>query len=188
MLAICASPRRNGNAAKMLEIAAAQAKKSGYEVTYVDLYQKKIANCMGCMKCKQSGCCIIQDDIVPIREALLEAKLVVVSCPTYFANVTGPMKNVMDRLVAAVMDDNNSPIPKGKLSKSQKYLLMTTCSTPAPFDRIAGQSIGCIKAMREVFHVAGMKSAGTVIFAGTRNKEAIPTKIQKRIEKHIRNS
>ncbi|MEG2814535.1 MAG: NAD(P)H-dependent oxidoreductase, partial [Oscillospiraceae bacterium] len=75
------------------------------------------------------------DDLSLIREDLLTCDICIVAAPTYFANIPACLKNVLDRLVATVMDDNESLIPKPKLSKSQKYILMTTCSTPAPFDR-----------------------------------------------------
>lgn len=184
-LAILGSPRKNGNAAKMLNIAVENAKHSGYEIAFFNLYETKIELCKGCMACKRSGVCIIKDDIIPIREVLLACDLLIISSPTYFANVSAPIKNMFDRLVGAIMDDNNSPIPKPKLSHKQKYLLLVTCNTPFPFDRLAGQSSGCLKNMREFFHIAGMKSIGNVVFAGTRGKNQIPKQIIKQIENKI---
>jgi multimeric flavodoxin WrbA len=173
MLAILGSPREKGNIAKMLDIAVKQATANGYEVTFVNLYKKDIAYCTGCMGCKKTSVCVIKDDMQDIRKAFIQSDLIVMACPTYFANVTAPVKNMLDRLVGAVMDDNDSVIPKPKLSKKQKYILMTTCSTPFPFDRLAGQSTGCLKAMKEVMHISGMSCAGKVVFAGTRNKNQI---------------
>jgi len=185
MLAILASPRKNGNAAKMLDTAVQEARAKGYEVEFVDLYEKNIAWCKGCMKCKQQGSCVVDDDITRIGQFLSECDLVAVACPTYFANVTAPLKNTFDRLVAVVFDDNDSFIPKPKLSPKQKYLILVTCSTPPPFDKIAGQSTGTIKAITEFFNVSGMKRAGTVVFAGTRNKSRVPDKITSRIRSKI---
>ena len=139
------------------------------------------------MACKSTGICFIKDDIVRIREKLIKCNMVVLASPTYFANVTAPVKNMFDRLVGAVMDDNNSMIPKPKLSKNQEYVLMTTCTTPAPFDRIAGQSSGCLKAMKEVFHISGMKCREQIVFAGTRGKTELPKRVIKKIEKVINN-
>ncbi len=185
MLAILGSPKKAGNAAKMLDIAVKQGIDKGYEVTFIDLYQKDIAYCRGCMGCKTTGVCVIKDDIQEIRKGFVESDLIVISCPTYFANVTAPVKNMFDRLIGVVMDDNNSAIPKPKLRKCQKYILMTTCNTPFPFDRLAGQSIGCLRAMKEVMHISGMTCAGKVVFAGTRNKDEIPIRIIKKIKKLI---
>lgn len=181
MLAIMASPRKNGNAAKMLDIAINKARETGYMVEFVNLYEKNVAWCRGCMACKKTGACIIKDDIKEIEKLLSESELIAVTSPTYFANIPAPLKNVFDRLVGFVMDDNNSYIPKPKLSPKQKYLILVTCSTPPPFDKLAKQSTGTEKAIKEFFHTSGMKKAGTVIYAGTKNKNNVPKRVYAKI-------
>lgn len=185
VLAILGSPRARGNASKMLDIAIKQAKMQNYEVSRVNLFEKSIANCTGCMKCRENGVCVIKDDAQEICQLLIDCDLVIISSPTYFANVPAPVKNLFDRLAGAVYDDNGSMIPKPKLSSSQQYILMTTCNTPAPFDRLAGQSTGCIRAMKEFFHTSGMKYRGKVIFAGTRKEKGIPASIIRKITKIV---
>lgn len=185
MLAILGSPRKNGNIAQMLDTAVKAAEAKGVTVDFIDLYHQNIAYCRGCMACKKTGRCVIDDDIEKIRKMLIECDIVAIACPVYFANVTASVKNMFDRLVAAVMDDNDSPIPKPMLSKKQKYILMTACNTPFPFDRLAGQSTGCLRAMREFFHVAGMKCRGKIVFAGTRGKTQPPERILKKIRSLI---
>lgn len=186
MTAILGSPKDNGNAAKMLQIAMDKAKSIGYEVDFIPLNKKVIANCKGCMACRKTKCCIIDDDMKVITKRIEESDLIVIASPTYFANVSAPVKVMFDRLAGVVMDDNNSMIPKPKLRKTQKYILMTTCSTPFPFDRIAGQSTGCIRAMKEVMNISGMTYVGKVIFPGTRDKKEIPSRIINKIEHMIR--
>ena len=185
MLAILSSPKTDGNVAKMLEIAMKKAHQIGYEVIFMNLYEKNITWCTGCMACKKAGSCVINDDIKEIEMHLKTCDLVAIASPTYFANVPAPLKNMFDRLVGFVMDDNKSFIPKPKLSPAQKYLILVTCSTPPPFDKLAKQSTGTTKAIKEVFHIAGMKPAGTVIFAGTRNQNKLPQKIVKQINSAV---
>ena len=184
-LAILGSPREHGNAAQLLDHAVNCAVTAGYKVRTVNLYQQNIAWCKGCMACKKTGICSIKDDLTDIREYLTDSDLVILSSPTYFANVTAPVKNMFDRLVGAVMDDNNSPIPRPKLSSSQKYLLLTTCNTPFPFDRLGRQSSGCIRSMKEFFHISGMKCMGTVVFAGTRGQSQVPLRVKRNIEQYF---
>lgn len=186
MLAILASPRKNGNLAKMLNHAMATAKEKGYEVHFVSLYDQNIAYCKGCMRCKQTGSCIIQDDIKPIEELLKTCDLTVMAAPVYFANIPAPAKNLFDRLVAVIMNDNESMIPKPLLSKEHNYLLLTTCSTPFPFDILAGQSTGALHAMKEFFKTSGMHHLGSITYAGTRNKTEVPSHILRKIERKIR--
>ncbi len=186
MLAILGSPRKNGNVANMLKIAMEEGEKKGYEVHYINLYEKKIAPCLGCMACKQTQACRLKDDIEEIRKLLIESDLTVLASPTYFANVSAPIKNMFDRLVGVVMDDNESMIPKPRLSANHKYILLTACNTPAPFDRLAGQSSGAIKMMKEFFNISGMKYGGSAIFAGTRDKKEVPTSVVSKIKKLIK--
>lgn len=181
LLAISGSPRKEGNADKMLSLAVSSAAKAGWQTDVIRLYDQNITWCRGCMACKQSTICIIQDDIARIRELLLNCDMVILSAPTYFANVPAIVKNLFDRLVGAVMDDNNRSIPKPRLSKKQKYLLMITCNTPFPFSYLGGQSKGTLKAMNEFFHISGMSKMGTVVFSGTRNKSEIPKAVQNKI-------
>ncbi len=112
--------------------------------------------------------------------------MTVLAAPTYFANVPAPVKNLFDRLVAVIMDDNQGMIPKPLLFSKQGYLLLTTCSTPTPFDRLASQCTGCIKAMKEFFKTPGMKHLGSVIYAGTKNKKEVPKKVLLKIEKSLK--
>lgn len=185
MIAINGSPRRTGNASKMLDIAMQRASQSGYHIESFYLYEMKIAWCTGCMACKKTGICVIHDDIEAIRDSLLACDLAIIVSPTYFANVSAPVKNMFDRLVGAIMDDNNSSIPKPKLSSNQEFILMTTCNTPFPLDKLGGQSIGCLKSMHEFFHTSGMKCRGKITFAGTRGKNHVPEQIVKKIERLI---
>jgi multimeric flavodoxin WrbA len=165
----------------MLDIAMQAADQTGYTVKFCDLYQQNIAWCTGCMGCKKTGICVIHDDIDRIREDLLSCDLVITTSPTYFANVPVPLKNLFDRLTGAVMDDNNSAIPKPRLSPKQKYLLLVTCNTPFPLDRLGGQSTGTLRNMKEFFHISGMKCMGKVVYAGTRGKTQVPERIRRRI-------
>ena len=185
MLAILASPRKHGNLAHMLEHAVKTAESNGYEVHYIWLYEKEIKPCTGCMYCRKANTCCLKDDIKPIEELLKTSDLVVMASPTYFDNVSAPAKNLFDRLVSIVMNDNDSLIPKPLLSPKQQYLLMTTCNTPFPFDKLAGQSTGTLRAMKEFFNISGMTHLGNVTFAGTRNKTQVPPSILHKIERKI---
>jgi len=188
MLAILASPRKKGSLATMLNHAMETAKSKGYEVHFISLYDKNIQYCNGCMRCRQTGSCHIKDDLKAIEELLKTCDITVMAAPTYFANIPAVAKNLFDRLAGVIMDDNEHMIPKPLLSKSHGYLLMTTCSTPFPFDRIASQSTGTLKAMKEFFKTSGMHHLGSITYAGTKDKTEVPTSILNKIERKIPNA
>lgn len=56
-----------------------------------------IEPCKGCLGCRATGKCHISDDMQKINEKLLWADVLVIGSPNYFENVTGIIKNFMDR-------------------------------------------------------------------------------------------
>ncbi len=179
-LAILGSPNKNGITSSMLELAVRRAEKAGYAVTEIDLYKKKLSFCKGCRACAETGLCVQEDDIREIVDLLRKSKLVILAVPVYWANVPAPVKNLFDRLVGTAMEET-AAFPRPRLS-GRKYLLLTSCNTPAPFSWIFGQSRGAIRCMDEFFRTAGMKSAGKIVCAGTKNRKEVPERIVKKIE------
>ena len=57
-----------------------------------------IAPCLGCDRGKNSGHCIVPDDIGKIEEALTDADMVVYVTPVYFYEMSAQLKLVIDRL------------------------------------------------------------------------------------------
>ncbi len=75
--------------------------EAGAEVEYIKLKNKKINPCSGCYQCwtQTPGECIYKDDMTELRKKNREADLVIYSSPLYIFNVTGIMKNFLDRLL-----------------------------------------------------------------------------------------
>ena len=75
------------------------AKSAGAEIEYIKLKDMKINPCTGCYTCwtKTPGECIIKDDMSSLRLKSRKADLVVFASPLYIFNVTGIMKNFLDR-------------------------------------------------------------------------------------------
>lgn len=180
MLAILGSPHDRGSSAAMLDCAVRAAKASGWEVTVVHLYEKKLAFCTGCRTCISTGQCVIKDDIQEISALLKGCDRVVLAAPTYWAGVPAPVKNMFDRLLGTAMGEARA-IPRPRLSRSQEYLLLTACNTPFPFSWICGQSRGALRAMDEFFRTSGMKRLGRMAFAGAGGRPQLPAGITRKI-------
>ncbi len=181
VLAILGSPYSNGTIAKMLEHSIRAAEQAGYAISKVNLYEKRIAFCTGCRTCLASGECIQKDDIQEIAALFHKSDIVVLAAPVYWANVPAPVKNLFDRLLGTAMEET-ATFPKPRL-RGKKYMLLTSCNTPAPFSWICGQSRGAIKNMDEFFKTAGMKSIGKITCANTGKRKSIPSHIFQKIER-----
>ena len=99
VLAILGSPHTNGTTGTMLNYTISEAEKVGYQVTKINLYEKKISFCTGCRKCLETGICVQKDDLEDIVVLLRKSDIVILAAPVYWANVPAPVKNLFDRLL-----------------------------------------------------------------------------------------
>ncbi|AGK61192.1 Multimeric flavodoxin WrbA [Archaeoglobus sulfaticallidus PM70-1] len=95
ILAINGSPNRR-NTHALLEIILSEAEKMGAETEILNLRDYSIKECIGCDKCLK-GECSQKDDINKVLEKMKEADAIVIGVPTYFGNVPGIVKNLIDR-------------------------------------------------------------------------------------------
>jgi len=100
VLGILGSPRIGGNSDILLDQALAGAKDAGAEVEKIILSQKKISGCFDCGKCNETGVCAVKDDMLEIRQKILEAEAIIHSVPVYFWAMTSQMKAYLDRWCA----------------------------------------------------------------------------------------
>ena len=184
VLAILGSPHVDGTTAAMLNCAIRKAKKIGYTITKINLYEKKLSFCTGCRACLGMETCIQKDDIQEISALLRTCQTIILAAPVYWANVPAPVKNLFDRLLGTAMEET-AAFPKPRL-RGKQYMLLTACNTPAPFSWIFGQSRGAIRNMDEFFKTAGMKPIGKIVCANAANKKELPARLKKKIERCLK--
>ncbi|MCK5064521.1 MAG: flavodoxin family protein, partial [Candidatus Fermentibacteraceae bacterium] len=96
------SPRgKNSNTGLMVTEFLDGAAKAGADTEQIFLSQKKIGHCMGCFKCWTAtpGKCVIRDDMTDLLEKVISTDLIIMATPLYIDDVTGIMKDFMDRLI-----------------------------------------------------------------------------------------
>jgi multimeric flavodoxin WrbA len=106
VLALIGSDRKNGNTARVIEIFEAQmqafAKNSKLPFEFESLYigNFNIKPCRGCRVCFDQGeeACPLRDDIPLLRTKMDAADVLLVASPVYVNDVSGLIKNWMDRL------------------------------------------------------------------------------------------
>ncbi|MCK5412982.1 MAG: flavodoxin family protein [Candidatus Pacebacteria bacterium] len=97
IVAVCGSPRK-GNTEFILKRVLTQAEKSEINTDLILLRNQRIEFCDGCLSCDSSFVCNKRDDMQMVCSKLEDADLIIFGSPTYFDNVTGMMKNFIDRL------------------------------------------------------------------------------------------
>jgi len=97
ILAIAGSPRRGGNTDSLLAQAIAGAESGGAQVEQVILNRLKIAPCIECNRCFETGRCVVQDDYQALYEKTLQADGIILAAPIFFMNISAWAKAFVDR-------------------------------------------------------------------------------------------
>jgi multimeric flavodoxin WrbA len=102
VVAICGSPREQGNTATLIEALLDGARESGAETTRFDPANMIISDCTAGDECLVSAdaACRLDDDMQHIYAALRRAHAWVLGTPVYHGHVTGTLKRVLDRFYA----------------------------------------------------------------------------------------
>ena len=99
VLLINGSPDAKGCTATALGIVAEELAMNGVDTEIVHVGNKDIRGCIGCCKCKSTGRCVFDKDMVnELAPKLEQADGLMVGSPVYFAGPNGSLTNLMDRL------------------------------------------------------------------------------------------
>jgi multimeric flavodoxin WrbA len=99
ILGICGSAQKKGNTATLLQAVLDAA---GLESELVFLSDQNIGFCSGCLSCvKHKGVCVKKDDMQELLQKMLGAQALVLGSPNYYYDVSGLMKNMIDRSIAS---------------------------------------------------------------------------------------
>jgi multimeric flavodoxin WrbA len=101
VVAFNGSPNREGNTNALLRLMLAELEKEGIETEMVFLPELTIQPCKACFACgrAKNGKCMsgIKDGLNQALEKMIAADGIVIGSPTHFANVSGHVKNLIDR-------------------------------------------------------------------------------------------
>lgn len=111
-----------GNTGLILTAFLDGMRSAGADVECFYTRKLNILPCMGDLNCwmKTPSECSIKDDMQILYPKLREADVVVYASPVYYAGITGPLKNLIDRLIPLY-------IP-GQPVREQSAVLISSCS------------------------------------------------------------
>jgi len=102
------SPRKDGNTATLLSAVARGVEDNAAAVKFYSLFKMKYMACQSCFACRINDDCIIKDGLHELLQRIKTAHAVVVGSPIYMMQMTGPVKNMYDRLFP-LTDTNYKP-------------------------------------------------------------------------------
>jgi multimeric flavodoxin WrbA len=98
----------DGNTATLLDLVAKGARDAGAEVKFYTLFKMKFMACQSCFSCRINPDCAINDEVSAALQEVKDADAVVIGSPIYMMQMTGPVKNLYDRLFP-LTDDKWQP-------------------------------------------------------------------------------
>ena len=99
VLILSGSPRKGGNSDTLCDEFMRGAIEAGNEVEKIFVAGKNIGYCKACYACKDTGVCVIKDDMAEVLQKMLDADVIVLSSPVYFYSISAQLKAVIDRTV-----------------------------------------------------------------------------------------
>ncbi len=176
ILSINSSYRTDGNTSRLTSLIEEQLQKEAerlkisLEVERIGLSHMDLRMCRGCRLCFDKGedKCPLKDDLLSIRDRMLEADGYLISSPVYVEDVNGSLKNWMDRMAFVC----HRPALAGKSA----FLITTS----------GGGSTGhALHTMGAALHAWGCRVAGMEKFrtGALMDKEDIRGKYEKDIRR-----
>jgi len=132
------SPRgARGNTHVIVTELAKGAQEAGAEFENVFLVDKTIGHCRGCFVCwfNTPGQCVIKDDMAELLDKMRASDIVGFATPLYVDNVSGIMKQFMDRVIPLVdphfaKDPGNECKHPFRSGKPPKFLVIANSGFP----------------------------------------------------------
>ena len=110
IVAVCGSFREESNTNKLIRSVV---EASGIECEFIELGGLNIQSCSGCAMCMMNeGLCPIDDDMQAVYGKLLAADGFIIGGPTYFMDISGAVKDFIDRSMAVKYREIGPPITK----------------------------------------------------------------------------
>jgi len=182
LLVLNGSPRKKGTVATLLR-AVAQGASERHEVEWIDVYDLSIRPCLGCMRCRPDGqCCMSEDDAHVVGREIRAADGLIIGTPTYWGNMSSPLKTLLDRVVPALIGEkpNGIPLPR---HKGKPAVIAAACTTPWPFNSLFAESGGAVRAVKHVLDWAGYRVKDVLVQPGTKKLDSVSTRLIERAKR-----
>ncbi len=103
------SPRKKGNTSALVKAFTQGAESTGHTITEFFLDSMNIHGCKGCFggHSGRDSPCVQRHDMDQIYPAVRECDVIVLASPLYYWNMSGQIRNAVDRLFALEEGDGN---------------------------------------------------------------------------------
>lgn len=158
VLILSGSPRRGGNSDALCDQFAKGAAEAGHSVEKLRTAEMNIGYCRACYACRNTGKCVIHDDMAEVLQKMIDADVLVLASPVYFYSIDAQLKAVIDRTVARWLEVKNKEF----------YYIVTMADENAAS---ADTTLACFRGYADC--VEGAVEKGVIIGGGVYEKGEI---------------
>ncbi len=160
--AFVGSPRSDGVTDALVREVLRGAEDEGADTSLFHIGLLHIQGCHACLKCREKGMCVLDDDMTPLFEHLRKSDALVLGTPIYFYYMTAQMKAFTDRLF--------STIDRGfsKRLGTKKAVLVVTQGVEDP-DAFASQ----VESMKGAWRLTGIEVQDTIMGCGLESPDEV---------------
>ena len=155
VLILSGSPRKNGNSDLLCDEFMKGAIKAGHQVEKIRVAEKNIGYCHACYGCKDTGVCVIKDDMAEVLQKMINCDVLVLASPVYFYSIDAQLKAVIDRSVARWLEVKD---------KELYYIMTAADSEKASMET----TLACFRGYADC--VEGAKEMGVIYGTGVYEK------------------
>ena len=143
------SYHKNGYISSLVKnfINGLKENNKGLKAEIIDLMDKNINFCRGCLKCNSDngeslGKCNQNDDMQNILKKMVEADILVYASPIYQFTITALFKKFNERTMPVLFRSKKSPFPqpRNKIKKGKKGVVLLSTGAPFPFNVLFGMT------------------------------------------------
>lgn len=158
VLILSGSPRKGGNSDLLCDEFMKGAIESGNDVEKIRVSEKNIGYCRACYACRDTGKCVIKDDMAELLQKMIDSDVLVLASPVYFYSIDAQLKAVIDRTVARWTEVKNKEL----------YYIVTAADSE---NESAETTINCFRGYADC--VEGAKEMGIIYGMGAYEKGKI---------------
>jgi multimeric flavodoxin WrbA len=139
VLSIFSGPRKKGNTATVLGWVEEELKTGNHNVERINLMQKTVNGCIGCLKCKdnmEKPGCIQKDDGSQVLDMIVDSDVVIFAAPLYYWGFPAQIKALIDRYHCLYRGVCGSPDHTSFVEGQYQALIVTAAD---PFENNAEQ-------------------------------------------------
>lgn len=96
ILGITGSPRKQSQSG-VHALVTSVLENTGFDYEIISLRGKSISGCIACLGCVKDNICKVDDDLTPIRQAIVEADAYVIGAPNYYSTMNATTHALLER-------------------------------------------------------------------------------------------